>query len=510
MIDAIGFDNFRNFEHFPMISLNKINLFVGKNNSGKSTISKAIQLLFDRNGGLIEFLRFPSCQNFAFEKIGIGDFKRAKCSYCDNDTITFRATFNDFYFELDIVDDMASGAGRISRLSIHDIEAIIKFEVRISGSGFPEDGLKTDQDCSFSIWTSEDYTTPESIINKYNLENTPIKDQDPDVNLKQLWANGSKRLGRVPFWNEDIVCAFEEYRDWSETFEAILDHAKGSSILHESKLNNWDIEQYRGAIEILLKKATKSMERLRRSIVSQNLDFKALQSPIRDAVINSNGINSSAKIISDYYRSHGANGTPFVKKWLKKFDNIGDDIVITAIQGSYVVSIVDTKKGILRNLCDYGSGTIQLVFIVLWIESLNIITDRSTNLFGKVVRGFTNLFRDSHVILFEEPEVNLHPNLQVLLCELMYEVIQRSKSQIIIETHSEYFVRATQKHIGELYDRGEASPYSVFYIEGDTDTPWRIIPYNKYGQFQDDFGPGFMDVAQECALAVYKRKLKGE
>lgn len=509
MIDAIGFDNFRNFEYFPMISLNKINLFVGKNNSGKSTISKAIQLLFDRNGGLIEFLRFPSCQNFAFDKVGIGDFKRAKCAFCDNDTITFRAICNDFYFELDVVDDMVSGAGRISRLSIHDITEILRFEVRIAGSGFTEDGKKTDQDCSFSIWTSEDYTSPESIINKYKPQNSPIKEPDSFVMLEQTRAKGSKKLGRVPFWNEDIVCAFEEYIDWSEIFEAIFDVAKDSSISHESQLNNWDVEQYRDAVEILFKETTKSMERLRRSIVSQNLDFKAIQSPIRDAVINSNGINS-AKIISDYYRYHGANATLFVKNWLMNFDNIGDDIEITAIQGSYTVCIVDTKKGIHRNLCDYGSGTIQLVLLVLWIESLNIIKNKPTNIIGKTIRAITNIFRDNHVLLFEEPEVNLHPNLQVLLCYLMYDVIQRSKSQIIIETHSEYLVRATQKHIGELSDLGKTSPYSVFYIEGDSDTPWRIIPYNKYGQFQDDFGPGFMDVAQECALAVYKRKLKGE
>ena len=48
---AIGFRNFRKFENFPVIDMGDITIFVGGNNSGKSTTVKAIisVLTFLRN-----------------------------------------------------------------------------------------------------------------------------------------------------------------------------------------------------------------------------------------------------------------------------------------------------------------------------------------------------------------------------------------------------------------------------------------------------------------------------
>ena len=47
MIQQIGFKNFRRFENFPMMDLSKVNLLVGTNNSGKSTLVKGAILLLD-------------------------------------------------------------------------------------------------------------------------------------------------------------------------------------------------------------------------------------------------------------------------------------------------------------------------------------------------------------------------------------------------------------------------------------------------------------------------------
>ena len=41
----IGFKNFRKFADFPMIDLAPITMFVGENNSGKSTVVKGILTL---------------------------------------------------------------------------------------------------------------------------------------------------------------------------------------------------------------------------------------------------------------------------------------------------------------------------------------------------------------------------------------------------------------------------------------------------------------------------------
>ena len=82
---AIGFKNFRKFEDFPIREMGDITMFVGGNNSGKSTTVKAIisVLTFLRNsrfnvsGNSKQVLE----NNFYFNEnpyIHIGTFKRLR------------------------------------------------------------------------------------------------------------------------------------------------------------------------------------------------------------------------------------------------------------------------------------------------------------------------------------------------------------------------------------------------------------------------------------------------
>lgn len=47
MSNTIGFSHFRRFAHFPEIDLGNITILVGGNNSGKSTLVKALLLCID-------------------------------------------------------------------------------------------------------------------------------------------------------------------------------------------------------------------------------------------------------------------------------------------------------------------------------------------------------------------------------------------------------------------------------------------------------------------------------
>ena len=46
-MEHIGFKNFRQFKNFPNMQLGGITILVGSNNSGKSTIEKAMMLTLD-------------------------------------------------------------------------------------------------------------------------------------------------------------------------------------------------------------------------------------------------------------------------------------------------------------------------------------------------------------------------------------------------------------------------------------------------------------------------------
>ena len=59
------------------------------------------------------------------------------------------------------------------------------------------------------------------------------------------------------------------------------------------------------------------------------------------------------------------------------------------------------------------------------------------------------------IIIMEQPEIHLHPSAQSALADVMIDVINSKESgkkrniQLIVETHSEHFLRRLQRRIAE-------------------------------------------------------------
>ena len=56
---------------------------------------------------------------------------------------------------------------------------------------------------------------------------------------------------------------------------------------------------------------------------------------------------------------------------------------------------------------------------------------------------------EGSIILIDQPEVHLHPYAQSALADVMIDVIKNRNIQLIIETHSEHFLRRLQRRIAE-------------------------------------------------------------
>ena len=67
------------------------------------------------------------------------------------------------------------------------------------------------------------------------------------------------------------------------------------------------------------------------------------------------------------------------------------------------------------------------------------------------------------IILIEEPEISLHPELQIRLLEMFAEVIKGENKQIIATTHSVFMIQA----IGFAVQNGwlDADQIAVYHIE---------------------------------------------
>ena len=114
---TIGFKNFRRFENLEPLQLSKVNFFVGGNNSGKSTVTKAMMLLMDnltfmrpKQNGLL-FENMPSFRLDAnrIHDLHVGTFARAlRKPYPDVKEMCFEAGFERYKFILTVTGNLDS------------------------------------------------------------------------------------------------------------------------------------------------------------------------------------------------------------------------------------------------------------------------------------------------------------------------------------------------------------------------------------------------------------------
>ena len=107
-------------------------------------------------------------------------------------------------------------------------------------------------------------------------------------------------------------------------------------------------------------------------------------------------------------------------------------------------------------------------------------------------------------LLVEEPEANLHPNLQAKLADLFVHLSRPEGAHTVVETHSEYLVRRLQY----LVAKGEVEPERValYYLGPDPEAKdyVRRIEIDRHGQLSQEFGAGFFDEATNLMVNLYK------
>ena len=119
------------------------------------------------------------------------------------------------------------------------------------------------------------------------------------------------------------------------------------------------------------------------------------------------------------------------------------------------------------------------------------------------------------IILMEQPEIHLHPSAQSALADVMIDVINSRENgkdrniQLLIETHSEHFLRRLQRRIAE--DSISQEKVSV-YFANLTKTPATLesLQIDKFGNIknwpENFFGDEMGDITAQAKAAMEKRK----
>jgi predicted ATPase len=180
-----------------------------------------------------------------------------------------------------------------------------------------------------------------------------------------------------------------------------------------------------------------------------------------------------------------------------------------------IISIVYLKINDRKvALSDVGFGFSQIIPIILKIVTLTEPKEGmkfkvKTSEVAEEINEFTFCLPTSEkTIIIEEPEANLHPNLQSKLADVFVEIIKYyPEINFIIETHSEYMIRRLQYLTAKREVGTDKS--IIYYFNAEkyvrpNEPKVKAIQITSNGNLTDTFGPGFYDESTRLQFDLMK------
>lgn len=512
---SIALKNFRRFNDMNSITLGGVNMFVGGNNAGKSTVVKALLLVaeFLKNTKITGNSLFSNPRfyfdGFDGHSVNIDLFYRALYRDCpkEDKSMTFNVIIGHFAIELcifDITNEEFIPYGEIKYIKVEDLNEKITFNFQIDAArmsvSFDSEEPEMDIDSLNNQRTSimqkiQDITEQiESLAKSQGSDNNALNQQ-----LLIDLADSNKVLADL----ENKIALLSKESAMSNTFEIELVQSLSSMGGYISSLilgfvefssikSKTDTKENR-RIKDELKPSIPIFEKIARELDFTfgqiNLEYLSAHSAEQQVHYNKkDGNDYVARSIHEFNKLRIANSSlegELLITWLKAF-NCADDYKISTNDGeTYWFDLL--IKGKQVHLGDMGRGTIQLV--VMFIRLATIIKKYK----GKTIKP---------IVLVEEPEQNLHPAVQFQLTSLFYEIYQKYGIRFIIETHSEYMIWQVQIEMAKYFKNNpiETAPIRSFYFPS-SGKPYDM-GFQKNGKFVKPIEEGFFNIQSKAAITL--------
>ena len=552
---SIKFTNFRCFKEIPEIDFNNITILIGENSSGKSSLTNAILLcidnirlmnLEDRVHGESSKVIFPRTKPIfrfdsnEFHDLKIKSFKRAyndnsKSSALENGNpnMTFEFTVQDFKFKIVLSSESIEDKpyAEINSIIIEDLVQCVRYSHDYENQTMEyevyEDNSKDKREKAKKLL--EEYKKCKRQLNKiakceYHKDACQIMNLYESLRqqIKELLELDDiselpdkiiySRLGAISSISRNLTHVvtplgiYLEYQSEPIVLNIInsLRFYAGTipnkpktpenTLSHNEEWENYQVEKEN--IEMLKPEISCMNDSYRRiAILLSSFDIEkiAAHEVHQNILYNTSDRNDKiAEAISKFHRFNileEEEEYEFVKDWMEEF-KIGVNFYIEDIDGEAFKVNIKEKNGHVRPLADKGIGNIQLMILLLRMASY--------------IRQYQY---GNPIFIIEEPEMNLHPNLQSKLAELFYYLNQEYNFRFIIETHSEYLVRKTQVIVAEKSKKSESPinnikcPFTVYYIPNNGKEPYSM-EYQKNGKFINLFGEGFYDETRTLSMKL--------
>ena len=559
MIQKVAFKNFRRFENFPPLTLGGINIFVGRNNAGKSTVLKALQLM---KGNLNTLSNISNRGNifasmkpmFVFDvdelaELHIDNFDRALYNKAERKEITLSVQISGCKFTIvldgqNIEQNSYYVAVPYNFIELENDAFHLTFDFQTRDLHFSlmsELGKQNEQKLVVLKKERDSYTNNIAkaeieyrelsakihgehahLLSTVDMIDVVSQRQKLETILKnsqKQLTNIEKDIAKLEKENSGLtVININNLPDYSDSVKVnIIDHI--FKIISDYAYTPLTLDQRTKDY----KQANETQEKIKAihdDLMAVNSEFLSALSDFNMEYIHAHAASQKviylkedktdvlSKSLSEFCKVRiipGQKEWNFVKKWMKRFE-IGEDFRIKDVDSAgYMLRIFDEgedpDKDTGMNLADKGTGSIQLMTLLF---SLAIIMHKvETEPYFPTV-------------LIEEPEQNIHPMLQSLLADLFLEfrksISEYMDFQLIIETHSEYLIRRTQVIVSEANykteeDLLENNPFNVVYFDKESqECPFYNMEYNTAGGFKRCFMPGFFDEASKLDMEIIRKE----
>ena len=216
------------------------------------------------------------------------------------------------------------------------------------------------------------------------------------------------------------------------------------------------------------------------------------------------------------------------------------DIPDVGIKGEYTAAILNLNKNRTTKFIDPATrtereGSLQDA-VVAWLRHMGMLESVSTEEAGKLGYRLTvcapGLKREldltsvgvgasqvlpilvmsllappGTLLIFEQPEIHLHPRVQSLLGDFFLSLGQLGK-QCLVETHSEYLVNCLRQRIAEAEDDAVLKLVKIYFVEREGSiSRFRDVEPNQYGSILE-WPVGFFDVGALQAESIIRSATK--
>lgn len=525
----IGIKNFRVFKEMTEFEVRPLTLLIGPNNSGKSSFTKFL-LAFKKGLSSIKFNSEADHNLESFEKVLNWNSKSKKMIVRPihnlpflNKEFIYQIVYQDnSIYSIEVLNEL-NGKPLISykRVSLEK-----PFLSNYMGEAHEAFVFKFDLFYLIQLIYDLEFTWDNMMWDQDQMEDK-VQEFNKDFLIYDVYANG-KEVSES-YRNEIIECQKTVINDGftQYIFSDVLstNHQGVLSIDAFVKHKQYFIESFHKNLKELLEKkipvddVSLKLNKLGkflfgsfvpnsfRGLLDQDLNSIFDNRPVhyisanrgsQKRVLLNNSESQINQIVVDYAKVD-APDLEYLEKVLEIFEIEGKLIVERFENTISCIYLENLKNGHKTNIADLGFGYSQIIPIVLKI--MTHVDDLKSEIMNMAsLKGL--------LFIIEEPEANLHPNLQAKFADFIALTLKKfPKVNFIIETHSEYLLRKLQF----LTAKGalNSNDTIIHYFNKDKhvskqEPKVKHIFIDKYGGLSDSFGPGFFDESTKLQFDLLK------